>query len=134
MDHIAVLLEHVDLLDALDRLNVHLLQRRLELLVIGARGLVDLLDLAARSTLASVVGIQVSNLSQSWDSVLRNISVGFCVRKNESARNDRVLGFRTTRDNAEKWSSERCDSHRMYDLICNLETKEYRGIRTHPIR
>ena len=55
MDNIAILLEHVDLLDALDGLNVHLLQRRLELLVIGARGLVDLLDLAARSTLASVV-------------------------------------------------------------------------------
>lgn len=101
MDHIAVLLEHVDLLDALDRLNVHLLQRRLELLVIGARGLVDLLDLAARSTLASVVEIQVSNLSQSWDSVLRNISVGFCVRKNESAETTAYWTLDNTRHRRE---------------------------------
>lgn len=54
MDDVAVLLEHVDLLDGLDRLYVHLLQGSLQLLVVGAGGLVDLLDLAAGSTLASV--------------------------------------------------------------------------------
>lgn len=57
MDNIAVLLEHVDLLDGLDGLDVHLLQGGLELLVIGAGGLVDLLDLAAGSTLASVLAL-----------------------------------------------------------------------------
>lgn len=55
MDDVAVFLEHVDLLDGLDGLDVHLLQGSLELLVVGAGRLVDLLDLAAGSSLASVV-------------------------------------------------------------------------------
>lgn len=54
MDNVAVLLEHVDLLDGLDGLDVHLLEGGLELLVVGTGALVDLLDLAAGSTLASV--------------------------------------------------------------------------------
>ena len=56
MDDVAVLLEHVDLLDGLDGLDVHLLEGGLELLVVGTGVLVHLLDLAAGSTLASVVG------------------------------------------------------------------------------
>jgi hypothetical protein len=54
VDDVSVLLEHVDLLDGLDGLDVHLLQGGLELLVVGTGGLVDLLDLAAGSTLSSV--------------------------------------------------------------------------------
>lgn len=53
MNHVAVLLEHVDLLNGLDRLNIELLERSLKLLVVGTRRLVDLLCLAARSTLSS---------------------------------------------------------------------------------
>jgi hypothetical protein len=53
VDDVAVLLEHVDLLDALDGLDVQLLQGGLELLVVGAGGAGDLLDLTAGSTLAS---------------------------------------------------------------------------------
>jgi hypothetical protein len=53
VDDVAVLLEHVDLLDALDGLDVHLLQGGLELLVVGTGGAGDLLDLTAGSTLAS---------------------------------------------------------------------------------
>ena len=54
VDDVAVLLEHVDLLDGLDGLDVHLLEGGLELLVIGAGVALDLLDLAAGSALASV--------------------------------------------------------------------------------
>lgn len=54
VDDVSVLLEHVDLLDALDRLDVQLLEGGLKLLVIGAGVADDLLDLAARSTLATV--------------------------------------------------------------------------------
>jgi len=54
VDDISVALEHVDLLDSLDGLDIELLERCLELLVVGASGLVDLLNLAPRSTLASV--------------------------------------------------------------------------------
>jgi hypothetical protein len=54
VDDVSVLLEHVDLLDGLDGLHVHLLQGGLELLVVGSGGLVNLLDLAAGSTLSSV--------------------------------------------------------------------------------
>jgi len=53
VDDVAVLLEHVNFLDALDGLDVHLLQGGLELLVVGTGGAGDLLDLAAGSTLAS---------------------------------------------------------------------------------
>lgn len=56
MDDVAVLLEHVDLLDTLDGLDVQLLQGGLQLLVVGVGGPVDLLDLAAGSALASVGG------------------------------------------------------------------------------
>jgi hypothetical protein len=58
VDDVAVALEHVDLLDGLDGLDVQLLKRGLKLLVVGAGALVDLLDLPARSTLASVVPSQ----------------------------------------------------------------------------
>lgn len=54
MDDVAVRLEHVDLLDGLDGLDVHLLEGGLELLVVGAGVALDLLDLAAGSALASV--------------------------------------------------------------------------------
>jgi hypothetical protein len=54
VDDVAVLLEHVDLLDALDGLDVQLLESGLELLVIGAGVADDLLDLAAGCTLATV--------------------------------------------------------------------------------
>lgn len=54
VDDVAVLLEHVDLLDALDGLDVHLLEGGLQLLVVGTAVADDLLDLAAGGTLASV--------------------------------------------------------------------------------
>ena len=56
VDDVAVLLEHVDLLDTLDGLDIQLLQGGLQLLVVGVGGPVDLLDLAAGSALASVSG------------------------------------------------------------------------------
>ena len=55
VDDVSVLLEHVHFLDGLDGLDVHLLQGCLELLVVRTGRLVDLLDLAAGSALASVV-------------------------------------------------------------------------------
>lgn len=54
MDDISVLLEHVDLLNGLDRLDVELLQRGLELLVIGARAGRRPLNLTPGSTLATI--------------------------------------------------------------------------------
>ena len=60
MDNISIFLEHVHLLNGLDGLNIHLLESCLQLPIIGARALVDLLDLAAGSALASVVFAQVS--------------------------------------------------------------------------
>lgn len=77
MDDVSVLLEHVDLLDGLDGLHVHLLQGGLELLVVGTGGLVDLLDLAAGSTLSSVdelvavLDCQSSNAVVFWGAICR---------------------------------------------------------------
>ena len=48
MNHIAILFEHVDLLDGLDGLDIELLERGLELLVIGLKCAVDLLGLSTR--------------------------------------------------------------------------------------
>ena len=54
MNHVAILLEHVDLLNGLDRLNIQLLQRCLKLFVIRPRALVDLFDLPPRGTFTSI--------------------------------------------------------------------------------
>lgn len=59
VDDVSVALEHVDLLNSLDGLYVELLQRSLELLVVGTGALVDLLDLPAGSALASVSSCQL---------------------------------------------------------------------------
>ena len=54
MDDVAVRLEHVDLLNLGDGLDVHLLEGSLELLVVGARRPVDLLLNTSGSSLAAV--------------------------------------------------------------------------------
>jgi len=54
VNDVAIRLEHVDLFDGLDWLHIHLLERGLELLVVGAGVLVDLLDLSSGGTLSSV--------------------------------------------------------------------------------
>jgi len=54
VDDVAVRLEHVDLLNGRDGLDVHLLESGLELLVVTTTGSVDLLDLSSGSTLATV--------------------------------------------------------------------------------
>jgi hypothetical protein len=51
---VAIRLEHVDLLNALDGLDVHLLEGGLKLLVVTTTGSVDLLDLSSGRTLAAV--------------------------------------------------------------------------------
>ena len=55
VDDVAVRLEHVDLLDGLDGLDVQLLKSSLELLVVTATASVDLLDLSSGGALAAVV-------------------------------------------------------------------------------
>lgn len=54
VDDVAVLLEHVDLLDSLDGLDVKLLQGGLELLVVGTGAGGRPLDLPAGGTLATI--------------------------------------------------------------------------------
>jgi hypothetical protein len=55
VDDVAVRLEHVDLLDLGDGLDVHLLEGSLELLVVGAGRPVDLLLHTSWGTLAAVI-------------------------------------------------------------------------------
>ena len=57
MDDVAVRLEHVDLLNGRDGLDVHLLEGGLELLVVTTTGSVDLLDLSSGSTLSAIFHI-----------------------------------------------------------------------------
>lgn len=54
MDDVAIGLEHVDLLNSLDRLDIELLERCLQLLVVHTRALVHLLDLSSRCALSTV--------------------------------------------------------------------------------
>lgn len=60
VDNVAVRLEHVDFLDGLDWLDIHLLEGGLELLVVGARVSNHLLDLSSGSTLAAIAQLSVS--------------------------------------------------------------------------
>ena len=57
VDDVAVRLEHVDLLNGRDGLDVHLLEGGLELLVVTTTGSVDLLDLSSGSTLSAIFHI-----------------------------------------------------------------------------
>ncbi len=54
MDDVSILLEHIDLLNSLDRLDIKLLKRRLQLLVVYSCALVDLLDLSSGCALSTV--------------------------------------------------------------------------------
>ena len=63
MNDVSIALEHVDLLNRLDRLHIKLLQRRLQLLVIGAGALVDLLDFSPGRTLATITSKLVTSSS-----------------------------------------------------------------------
>lgn len=63
MDDVAVGLEHVDLLNRLDGLDIELLQRRLQLLVVHSRALVNLLDLSSRRALSTIDPLVSSSTS-----------------------------------------------------------------------
>jgi hypothetical protein len=55
MNDVPIFLEHVDLLDGLDGLDVQFLECSLQLLVVGTGRLVDFLGFAARCAFTSVV-------------------------------------------------------------------------------
>lgn len=55
VDNVSISLEHVDLLDSLDGLHVHLLKNGLELLVVHTRVLRLGLDLTSRGTLSAII-------------------------------------------------------------------------------
>lgn len=55
MNDVAVFLEHVDFLNRLDGLDVEFLERGLELLVVGAGGLVDFFLLAPGGAFAAII-------------------------------------------------------------------------------
>src|SRR5689334_795835 len=66
VDDVAVALEHVDLLDGLDGLDIELLQRLLELLVVAGRARGRALHLSPGSTLATVGHINSSESRSRW--------------------------------------------------------------------
>ena len=53
MDHVAILLEHVDFLNGLDGLDIELLERGLKLLVVSLERAVDLLCLSTRGAFST---------------------------------------------------------------------------------
>jgi hypothetical protein len=57
VDDVSVSLEHVDFLNSLDGLDIELLERRLQLLVVHPCALVYLLDLSSRCALSTVAGL-----------------------------------------------------------------------------
>ena len=57
MNHVAVFLEHVDLLNRLDRLDIKLFERRLKLFVVGTCGFMDLFRLSPWGSLAADFGM-----------------------------------------------------------------------------
>jgi hypothetical protein len=75
VDDVSIALEHVDLLNGLDGLDVELLQRGLELLVVGTSGPVDLLDLPAGSTLAAIYPVSLEFLMSSSFLACRSLEI-----------------------------------------------------------
>lgn len=75
MNDVSVLLEHVDFLNGLDGLDVHLLECGLEFLVVRGGGLVDALGLAAGSTFASAQ-ISISSPLVWWFGIVRMVISG----------------------------------------------------------
>lgn len=65
MNDVSVTLEHVHLLNGLDRLNVQFLKSCLELLVVGAGAFVDLLDLPAGCSLTAIPPLSLATLFSS---------------------------------------------------------------------
>ena len=57
MNHVAVALEHVDLLNGLDGLDIELLEGLLKLLVVAGGASGGALDLSPGSSLATVFGL-----------------------------------------------------------------------------
>lgn len=55
MNHIPILLEHVDFLNGLNWLHIELLKRRLQLLVIRARRLMDFLHFSPGRAFTTVL-------------------------------------------------------------------------------
>lgn len=54
VDDVSIRLEHVDLLNGLNRLDIQLLERSLQLLVVNTASLMNLLDLSSRCALSTV--------------------------------------------------------------------------------
>lgn len=103
VDDVAVFLEHVDLLNALDGLDVQLLESGLELLVIGAGVADDLLDLAAGSTLATMkllVGSLCGRKGRFGD---ENVNVEGYV---EGAGKDQIERMQKVQDRPIGWTSQ----------------------------
>lgn len=71
VNDVSVRLEHVDLLDRLDGLHVHLLESSLQLLVVGAGVSLHLLDLSSWGSLASVIITMSDQFSLSYKRVFR---------------------------------------------------------------
>jgi hypothetical protein len=80
VDDVSISLEHVDLLDSLDRLDIELLECSLQLLVVHTRALVYLLDLSSRCAFSTVAHLlafldlisALLTLSISRDTVFHN--------------------------------------------------------------
>lgn len=87
VDDVSVALEHVDLLNGLDGLDVELLQGLLELLVVGGGPLGRTLHLPARGTLSTNTGGSTELLEALLD--VGHLCEGVCVRKRRG-----VIGFR----------------------------------------
>lgn len=66
VDDVSVRLEHVDLLNGLDWLDVHLLENGLELLLINARVLWLGLDLASWGSLSAIISSLSASHPSNW--------------------------------------------------------------------
>jgi hypothetical protein len=77
VNDVSIGLEHVDLLNCLDWLNIELLQGCLQLLVVHSGALVDLLDLSSGCTLSTIDAL-VSIFKPSTSSILQAVSLSLC--------------------------------------------------------
>lgn len=97
MDHVAVFLEHIDLLNRLDRLYIKLFERRLKLFVVGTCGFMDLFRFSPWGSFAADFGMLLATgrngargMTETGGWVENELSLG---REHDGERSDLTLKF-----------------------------------------
>lgn len=127
VNHVAVGLEHVDLFNRLDGLHIHLLERRLQLLVVRAAALVHLLDLSPRCSLATVRGCRSACASVSgFQFAVQDASFGCVFHSERGGEAELFYGGVPIAGAAGRWSAAK----QLRNVFLTLQACQHGHINT----